>query len=82
LDHLFRVYIKSIGKDTICRVEESVTCSNGSSAIETINSVFNPNQRIENLIVGMKNKLDDLCSSLNDTTSSASPDNETTVGKI
>jgi hypothetical protein len=44
-DHLFRVYIKSKGKDTVCRAEESVTYSGvkRSSAIETINSVFNPN---------------------------------------
>jgi hypothetical protein len=62
LDHLFRVYIKSKGKDVVCRVEESVTCSKRSSAIETINNVFNANQH----------------SSLKNTINSASPDNNTT----
>jgi hypothetical protein len=85
LDHLFRLYIKSKGKDTVCRVEESVTHNGGgskrSSAIDTINNVFNPNQRIENLIVGMQNKLDHICSSLNNnnTINSASPDNNATT---
>jgi hypothetical protein len=77
LDHLFRVYIKSKGKNTVCRTEESVTCSKGSSPIETINNIFNPYQRIENLVVGMQNKLDDICSSLNNIANSASPDNTT-----
>jgi hypothetical protein len=79
LDHLFRIYIKSKGKDTVCRVEESVTCSKRSSAIDTINNVFNPYQHIENLIVGMQNKLDDICFSLTiNTVNSSYPDNNTT----
>jgi hypothetical protein len=84
LDHLFRVYIKSKGKDTVCRVEESVTPSGGSkraSAIDTINNVFNPNQHIENLIVNMQKKLDDICSSLtnNKTINSSSHDNDSST---
>jgi hypothetical protein len=79
LDRIFRVYIKSKGKDTVCRVEESVTCSKRSSAIDTINNVFNPYQHIENLIVGMQNKLDDICFSLTiNTVNSSYPDNNTT----
>ncbi|MFL6366674.1 MAG: hypothetical protein ACJ719_15920, partial [Nitrososphaeraceae archaeon] len=68
LDHLFRIYIKSKGKDSVCRVEESVTPNGGdgkgASAIDTINNVFNPNQRIENLLVGIQNKIDDIHSAL------------------
>jgi hypothetical protein len=85
LDHLFRVYIKSKGKDTVCRVEESVTPGGGggskrASAIDTINSVFNPNQRIENLLVDMQNKLNDICSSLTiNTINSSYPDNDKTT---
>ena len=66
LDHLFRIYIKSKGKDTFCRVEESVTCSNRSSAIDAINRVFNPYQRVENLIADMRSKLDNISAFIND----------------
>jgi hypothetical protein len=40
-DHLFRIYIKSIGRDTVCRFEESL--SPKKSAIDAIKEVFNPN---------------------------------------
>jgi hypothetical protein len=39
MDHLFRVYIKSIGKDTVCRVEES--CNSNKTAVEIIDDIFN-----------------------------------------
>jgi hypothetical protein len=39
MDHLFRVYIKSMGKDTACRVEES--CYSTKAAIEVIDDIFN-----------------------------------------
>ena len=39
LDHLFRVYIKSMGRDTVCRVEESCNSVN-RPAIEAINNIF------------------------------------------
>ena len=43
-DRLFRVYIKSIGKDTVCRVEESLNPK--KTAVQAINEIFpNPNQR-------------------------------------
>jgi hypothetical protein len=39
IDHLFRVYIKSMGKDTVCRVEES--SNSPKPAIEVIGDIFN-----------------------------------------
>jgi len=38
-DHLFRVYIKSMGKDTVCRVEESLNPKN-KPAVQAINDIF------------------------------------------
>ena len=46
LDHLFRVYIKSMGKDTVCRVEEC--CNSTKTAVEVIDSIFNHATSIEN----------------------------------
>ncbi len=45
LDHLFRVYIKSIGKQTACRVEESTIPK--KLVIDAINDIFNPIERFE-----------------------------------
>lgn len=45
LDHLFRIYVKSMGRDTVCRVEEGRHPNR--PAIEAINDIFNPYQRIE-----------------------------------
>jgi hypothetical protein len=39
IDRLFRVYIKSMGKDTACRVEES--CYSAKTAVEVIDGIFN-----------------------------------------
>jgi hypothetical protein len=41
LDHIFRIYIKSMGKDTVCRVEE-IKHPKNKSVIEAINEIFNP----------------------------------------
>jgi hypothetical protein len=62
LDHLFRIYVKSAGKDTVCRVEESVSSTKVSAAIDTINNIFNPYERIENQIKDLDKKLDKICS--------------------
>jgi len=40
MDHLFSIYIKSRGKDTICRVEERKHPH--KPAVDFINDVFNP----------------------------------------
>jgi hypothetical protein len=45
LDHLFRIYVKSMGRDTVCRVEEEKHPD--KTAIETINEIFNPYKRVE-----------------------------------
>ncbi|HXP51857.1 MAG TPA: hypothetical protein VN922_18010, partial [Bacteroidia bacterium] len=48
LDHLFRIYIKSMGKETVCRVEESLHPK--KSTLETINDIFNPMEKIEKML--------------------------------
>jgi hypothetical protein len=48
LDHLFRIYVKSIGKDTVCRIEESKHPE--KPAIEFISDVFNPPERFEDMV--------------------------------
>ena len=55
LDHLFRIYIKSIGEDTLCMVEES--CNPNRPVIQAISEIFNPNERLQNQIAEYGNKL-------------------------
>ena len=56
--HLFRVYIKSKGKDTVCRLEKSVVISgNNRSVVETINNIFNPTERLERQILDIDRKV-------------------------
>jgi hypothetical protein len=57
--HLFRIYIKSKGKDTVCRVEESINPKN-RSAVEMINDIFNPHERLEKQIGDLSKKIDHL----------------------
>lgn len=48
-DHLLRFYIKSMGKDTVCRVEESLNPKwKSSSVIRAVSNIFNPFGAIEN----------------------------------
>jgi hypothetical protein len=58
LDHLFSIYIKSMGKDTVCRVEERKHPN--QSAIEFINDVFNPVERVEKQIVEQGSELSEI----------------------
>lgn len=67
--HLFRVYIKSTGKDTLCRVEKSISSKN-KSAIEVISDIFNPTERLEKQIEELSRKLDRLVMSSSNNTSS------------
>ena len=60
LDHLFKVYIKEMGKDTVWRVEESKAFTSKKSAIEVINNIFNPNEKLENEIAELNKKVDRL----------------------
>jgi hypothetical protein len=58
LDHVFRVYIKGLGKDTVCRVEESKQPK--KRAVEFINDVLNPMEKIERQLSGISERLDKL----------------------
>jgi hypothetical protein len=58
LDHLFRIYIKVMGKDTVCRVEENKHPK--KPAIEVINDVFNPTESIERRIIDQGRKLTEI----------------------
>ncbi len=78
---MFRVYIKSKGGDTFCRVEESISPEN-KSAMEAINDIFNPNERLERQIKDLSRKIDQLMmSSSNDTKSTSHPvtDNDCSI---
>jgi hypothetical protein len=66
-DHIFRIYIKSMGNDTVYRVESSSIIHTKSSAIETINNIFNPTEKLEKQIEQINRKLDSVL------TSSSSP---------
>jgi hypothetical protein len=64
LDHLFIIYIKSMGKDTVCRLEERKHPAN-KPAVEFINETFNPLDRIERLFTNHDNKLNEISDNLN-----------------
>jgi hypothetical protein len=58
LDHLFRIYIKELGKDTVCRIEENKQPE--KLAIEFINDILNPTEKIEKQLSGISERLDKL----------------------
>lgn len=58
LDHLFRIYIKALGKDAVCRVEENKQPK--KRAVDFINDVFNPMEKIEKQLSGISERLDKL----------------------
>lgn len=53
-DRLFRIYIKSLDKDTVGRVEQEKNPN--TPAIEAINSIFNPCERVERQLA-LQNKI-------------------------
>jgi len=55
LDHLFRIYIKSMGEDTVCRVEASLHPN--KPAIKVIDSVFNSAEGIERMVWALQDKV-------------------------
>jgi hypothetical protein len=59
LDHIFSVYIKSLGKDTVCRVEERKH-SRDKPAVDVIDDVFNPIERVERRLAEHDTKLDEI----------------------
>ena len=48
LDHIFRIYIKAMGKETVSRVEESLHPT--KPALDFINNIFNPMENVEKQI--------------------------------
>jgi hypothetical protein len=62
MDHLFRVYIKSLGNDTFCRVEETKNFK--MPAVEAINRILNPFDKIERQLSEVQQLLKDRRSSI------------------
>ncbi|HET7390842.1 MAG TPA: hypothetical protein VFJ51_08455, partial [Nitrososphaeraceae archaeon] len=63
LDHLFRLYVKSMGKDTVWRVEEAKQAfSDKKLAIDSINDIFNPWERVQDKVDAIEKKLDHVIS--------------------
>jgi hypothetical protein len=58
LDHIFRIYIKALGKDTVCRIEENKQPK--KRAVEFINDILNPTEKIEKQLSGISERLDKL----------------------
>jgi hypothetical protein len=58
LDRLFRTYIKAMGKDTVCRIEENKHPK--VTAIEFINDVFNPLEKLERYLKEYNKKIDQI----------------------
>jgi hypothetical protein len=83
--HLLRVYIKSMGKDTVCRVEESLNPkakSSSSSAIEAVTNIFNPFGAIENKIFEIGKKVDVLYDSMVSSSGGTTSSNDNCLGNI
>ena len=59
MSRLFRVYIKSKDRDTVCRVEESISFKE-KSVTESITDIFNPTQKLEKQIAELNRKIDHL----------------------
>ena len=57
LDHLFSVYVKSMGEHTVCRLEERKHPAE-KPAIEFVNDIFNPIGRLEKQIAEIEKKVD------------------------
>ena len=59
LIHLFRIYVKSMGRNTFWRIEEERRFHN-KPFIEVINDAFNPNEKTEKLLYQILDKLGEL----------------------
>jgi hypothetical protein len=85
--HLLRIYIKSMSKDTVCRIEESVnpkekSSSSSSSAIEAISNIFNPFDATENKIFELAKKVDALYDYMVSSSSGNTSSNNNGFGNI
>jgi hypothetical protein len=63
LDNLFSIYIKSMGKDTVCRLEERKHPAE-KPAIEFVNDIFNPLDRFEARFSEQDSKLNEITDKL------------------
>jgi hypothetical protein len=59
LHHLFRLYTKPMGKNTLQRIEEETRYSN-QPFIEVLNDTFNPNEKTQKLLYQILDKLGQL----------------------
>jgi hypothetical protein len=57
--HLFRIYVKAKGEDTLRRIEESISHKD-NPVLEAINDIFNPNERLETQIAELSSKFNTL----------------------
>ena len=57
LDHIFRIYIKALEKDTVCRVEENKRPK--MPVIEFINEIFNPTEKVEKMLTEYTQRIED-----------------------
>jgi hypothetical protein len=71
LDHLFRIYIKSMGEDTVCRVEASLHTN--KPAITVIDDVFNPAEGIKSMVGALQDKVTEMHSMITLITESIAP---------
>ena len=55
MDHLFSLYIKKMGKDTVYRVEERKNPH--KPALDFINDIFNPMEKVEKQIAALNTKI-------------------------
>ena len=63
-DHIFRIYIKALEKDTVCRVEENKRPK--VPVIEFINEIFNPTEKVEKMLTKYTQRIEDAISELKD----------------
>jgi hypothetical protein len=57
VDHLFGIYVKSMEKDTVLRIEEAKYLSDKKSPVEYISDIFNPREWIENRLEAMEQRI-------------------------
>jgi hypothetical protein len=57
LTHILRIYIKSAGEKTVCRVEESCTSKRHLNAIEMITAVLNPCEELTKEVSELRERL-------------------------
>lgn len=76
-DHLFSIYIKSMGKHTVCRLEERKHPTTKRPSIEFVNDIFNPSDRFEGRFAEQDSKLNEI----NDTLRRLGNNNSMTIAE-